>query len=123
MGKKDENSPIERALKRAEAIGLSQTDLAERLGLLPQNVNNWRRRGMPAAQHAKVAKILGWTVEQLLGHPAASNPAEWPFPEIPLARIQKLTQGQKLRVQGVLLDELDTIDRPPEIPRRRRAAS
>lgn len=40
---------------------------ARQLGETDQAVNNWKRRGVPARQHAAVAQALGWSMERLLG--------------------------------------------------------
>lgn len=120
------DSPIERALARATQLGMSQTSFADTLGLeSPQTLNNWRRRGIPRAQYYNVAKVLDWTIEELLGDaPPSPRSAEWPFPAIPPARITRLTPGQRMRLQGVLMDELDQLDSPQgrSLPRRRKRA-
>lgn len=45
----------------------SWADLARALETTEQRVNNWKRRGVPPAQYAAVAGILGWTVDRLIG--------------------------------------------------------
>jgi len=78
---------------------------------------------MPRAEFYNVAKVLEWTIEELLGDGPPSPPsAEWPFPAIPPARLARLTPGQRMRLQGVLMDELDQLNNPPtrSLPRRRR---
>lgn len=51
---------------------------ARQLGETDQVVNNWKRRGVPARQHAAVAQVLGWPMERLLGlsdsEPAVTAP-------------------------------------------------
>lgn len=46
---------------------MNQTKFGELLGLEPQHITNWKRRGMPPEWHAPVAKALGYTVDELLG--------------------------------------------------------
>lgn len=41
--------------------------LARQLGETDQTVNNWKRRGVPARQHAAIAHALGWSIDRLLG--------------------------------------------------------
>lgn len=45
----------------------SWADLARALETTEQRVNNWKRRGVPAAQYAPLAALLGWSVDHLLG--------------------------------------------------------
>lgn len=59
--------PIDRALRRAREKGMNQSLFAERLGVEPQHITNWKRRGMPPEWHARVAQVLGYTVDELLG--------------------------------------------------------
>lgn len=49
------------------ARGRSAQWLADQLGMPIQRVHNWKSRGVPAAQHAAVAHVLGWTVDRLTG--------------------------------------------------------
>lgn len=41
--------------------------LARQLGETDQAVNNWKRRGVPARQHAAIAMALDWSIDMLLG--------------------------------------------------------
>jgi len=59
--------PIDRALARAKELGMNQVEFAAAMDTLPQHVTNWKRRGMPPEHHARAAKVLHWTIEQLLG--------------------------------------------------------
>ena len=66
--------PIDKALALAQLKGLDQSGLARELRVTDQNVTNWKRRGMPATRHKKVAEILGITVDELLdGQPVLSR--------------------------------------------------
>lgn len=49
---------------------LNQSQLAVLLGVDPQTITNWKRRGMPADKHELAADKLGITVDQLLGRAA-----------------------------------------------------
>ena len=51
-------TPIQRALDRALELGMNQSQFASALGVDPQHITNWKRRGMPAERHAAVAKLL-----------------------------------------------------------------
>lgn len=65
--------PIDVALEKADALGWDQSDLARRIGESAATVTNWKRRGMAAHAHAKVAKALGISVDQLLGNAPPSQ--------------------------------------------------
>jgi hypothetical protein len=43
------------------------SDVARALDTTEQRVNNWKRRGVPSAQYAALAAVLGWTVDHLIG--------------------------------------------------------
>ena len=42
-------------------------DLARALETSEQRINNWKRRGVPPAQYAAIATVLGWSVDRLIG--------------------------------------------------------
>lgn len=44
----------------------SLADFARRLGVRGQDINNWKRRGIPRDKQVKVADELGWTLDRLL---------------------------------------------------------
>jgi AcrR family transcriptional regulator len=46
---------------------MASAAFAEAVGVSPQSFSNWRTRGVPARHYAKIAKILGMSVEDLLG--------------------------------------------------------
>lgn len=54
-------NPIDRAV---QAIG-TQAELARVLGVLPQHVNNWRQRGIPAARCPAIEAATGIRCEEL----------------------------------------------------------
>lgn len=58
---------IDRALARARELGMDQVQFAKAIGESAQTITNWKRRDMPAHANRKVAKVLGWSVDQLLG--------------------------------------------------------
>lgn len=59
--------PIDRALSWAKDDGLNQSDLANRLGVLPQDITNWKKRGLPSDKYLEVAETLGRSIDDLLG--------------------------------------------------------
>lgn len=58
--------PIDKALALAQHNGMDQAEFARGLHVAAQVVTNWKRRGMPAKMHEKVAKLLGISMEELL---------------------------------------------------------
>ncbi len=56
---------------------MDQSQFAAAIGVLPQHVTNWKRRGMPADQHQRAADVLEWSVDELLGRASlALDPIE-----------------------------------------------
>jgi transcriptional regulator with XRE-family HTH domain len=65
---------IDRALKIAkDRHGWNQPEFAQRIGAEKQHITNWKARGMPPARYAKVANVLGITVDELLGNKPAKQ--------------------------------------------------
>ena len=59
--------PIDRVLALARERDMDQTALARAMDVQPQHVTNWKTRGIPAAQLPIAAKVLGCSVDYLLG--------------------------------------------------------
>jgi hypothetical protein len=57
-------SRIGKALK---AQHMTWADLGRTIGVTDQVINNWSRREVPAKHHAAIARVLGWSIEHLLG--------------------------------------------------------
>lgn len=58
---------IDLALKRADQMGMNQTQFAVRMGVSAQSVTNWKKRAdMPAELHARAADVLQCSVDELL---------------------------------------------------------
>jgi len=76
-------SVFERMKRWGEGEGWNQTEIASRLGLLPQNVSNWKKRGVPPEWHAPIARLFGRSIDELLGgEPESSgNEFEHALPE------------------------------------------
>jgi transcriptional regulator with XRE-family HTH domain len=103
--------PIDRALKRAKDRGLNQSQLAGLLDVDPQHITNWKSRGLPPEWHERMADVLDWSLDELLGRPPTSTLSkDWPFPELDIRRIERLTQGELLQIQGVVLDRLAELE-------------
>jgi transcriptional regulator with XRE-family HTH domain len=74
---------IARALRIAAQKGLNQSEFAELVGVSPQDVTNWKRRGMPPAKHEPVARALGLKIDQLLGNTVEEPGAIYNAPHVP----------------------------------------
>ncbi|MEA3643513.1 MAG: S24 family peptidase [Lamprobacter sp.] len=48
------------------ARGETLASFAARLGVRSQDINNWKRRGIPRTKQTSVAEALGWSLDQLL---------------------------------------------------------
>lgn len=100
-------------LELARGLGLTQAELARRIGESQQVLNNWRRRGaIPGRKLAKVAGALeGVTVEELLtgnrpgaGRGVSEDPAGYGDAEtLRLAKkIKSLPPRDQALFQGLL---------------------
>lgn len=63
--------PIDTLLRWTREAGLNQSKLAERLGVAPQDITNWKRRGMPPEKHKAAADAFGRTIDELVGRTEA----------------------------------------------------
>lgn len=52
------------AIDRAIKLAGSQAELARALGVLPQHLNNWRKRGIPADRCPDIERATGLTCEE-----------------------------------------------------------
>ncbi|MEN9544561.1 MAG: hypothetical protein RLZZ598_1394 [Pseudomonadota bacterium] len=91
-----ERTPIERALAWAKNKGLNQSGLANLLGAAPQDITNWKARGMPTDWHEKVALALGRSVDELLGRFDAADQSAEPAGRPGLLRQVKIVGIAKL---------------------------
>lgn len=53
------------AIDRAIAAAGTQADLARALGVLPQHLTNWRKRGIPADRCPDIERVTGLRCEEL----------------------------------------------------------
>src|SRR5690625_2421243 len=58
---------IDRALEWAKKEGMNQSDLARALGVLPQDITNWKKRDLPSDRYLDMAQALKRSVDELLG--------------------------------------------------------
>lgn len=112
-----EQRPIDRALTWAKERGWSQSDLARELGVTPQDITNWKKRGMPPEWYQGAADVLGRTVDELLGRkmdPQPTNAEMWKKTAIEAAK----GFGDLQMTPGLFLKCVDwlMLHRPPEDP-------
>jgi transcriptional regulator with XRE-family HTH domain len=96
---------VHRMLELARSRGLTQAELAKRIGESQQVVNNWKRRGaIPGRKLAKLARALGVSVEEILTgqRPRADEPIDFDPDTLRLARaLQLLSPRDRAHVQAV----------------------
>lgn len=112
MIKPERQQVLARVAERLAAIHKNWAWLTTELNESPQNINNWcKHRGIPTAKYAAVAKLLGWSVEQLLGK-ESKDESGWPFHNIPPHRFFGLSPGRRLEAEGALMEKLDELEGP-----------
>lgn len=99
---------FDRVLRKARDRGWSQTELAERLGLSPQNITNWKNRGVPPDRYVGIADALSCSLDELLGRMkyvsgASPIPAAWPYTELDEDKFRTLDTRQAARLEGAIL--------------------
>lgn len=104
------DTPIIRALRMAKAKGWNQSRFAAQLGVLPQDITNWKARGMPPEWHEPVATKLGCSVDELLGRGRPTPPthpaSRWPFGNIPFKDFDDLDDVYKAEIGEILEDRI-----------------
>jgi len=89
-----------------EAAGLSQRDLAARLGIHHSNLGYWERSGQPPRSDLlpAMADALGVSIEQLLGHETRRTNVVAPNGRSRLAfeAVSKLPKRQQLKIVEVV---------------------
>lgn len=99
---------FERVLRKARDRGWSQSDLAERLGLSPQNITNWKSRGIPPERYVGIADALSCSLDELLGRTRYVSgeepvPRTWPYSELDERKFRTLDTRQAARLEGAIL--------------------
>jgi hypothetical protein len=75
----ENHTPIDRALAWARDKGMNQSAFARKMRVSPQDVTNWKARGMPPEHHARAAEVTGHTIDELVRGLAVSG-AQAPAP-------------------------------------------
>ena len=86
--------PIDRLLRWAKADKLNQANLAKALGVTSQHITNWKSRGMPPEHHAKAARVVRRSVDELVGLVPEKNGKQTKYRvfRIPVVGIAQLGQ-------------------------------
>lgn len=74
-------TPMERVEAEVRARGESLASFAARIGVRSQDINNWKKRGIPRSRQRLVAEALGWTLDRLLAENGVDSvrPAQRPW--------------------------------------------
>lgn len=110
-------SPIDRALRMARAKGWNQTRFAAELQVLPQDITNWKKRGLPSDKYVSVASALGCSVDELVGrgrpNPPKNPASRWPFDNIPYEEFDQLGREHKTEIAEILEDRIRRLTQKP----------
>ncbi len=121
---KTPDRPIDRLLKAAKALGWNQSELARRLNIPPQSITNWKHRGMPPEFHAKGARLVRMTVEQLLEGTESVVPRDRDVAAyFPLAEFAQLDHEQRLEIAEIVEDRIARIKARGGRAQRRKSAA
>lgn len=63
----ENQAAMKRICKLLTAKNMSLKEFADRMGVLPSHVSNWKRRGLPTDRLQRAADVLGASVDDLLG--------------------------------------------------------
>lgn len=85
--------------------------LAENLKLSIQTVNNWKLRGVPTDRFEAIARVLGWTIDEVAGRKMPPRDP-WPFERVDQAEWEQLSERQKGVVEQAMLDALALVKAP-----------
>ena len=96
-----------RIAEHRKALGLTQTDLAQELGVAQQTMAHYEggTARIAAAMLPTVARVLGVTIEELIGMPARRGTSKrGPAPKLQqqLERVQSLPKAQQQAISKVL---------------------
>lgn len=94
-------------MKWSKDRGWNQSDVASRLGLLPQHISNWKRRGVPSDRLADISRLFESSIETLLGldddRPARTH-RPWPFKDVDEAKVRAFTgKPEIIKLEAAIL--------------------
>lgn len=97
----------ERVLQRAKELGMpGPKALADALNISPQNMTNWKIRGVPPRMHKPVADVLQWSVDELLGRGKVDKAASHSPFRVPFSDYLGLTTKQKQELAEIVEDRI-----------------
>ena len=92
----------ERIKKLMKDRGVSPQTMAAHCEVTPGAVSNWFSTGRISKPNlAKAAALLHVSADELISDDGEAR-IGWPFPSIDPGRFERLTQDQKLEIQGVV---------------------
>lgn len=83
---------------RLKALNMSDSELARAVHISPQVVHGWRKRGVPPARYAEIARALGM-------------PAEWLLVEIDTPAVADDQTAMQIGEVIAIMRQLDAIER------------
>lgn len=99
---------FDRVIRKASERDWSQKELADRIGVAPQNVTNWKRRGVPPDQYVVIADTLDCSLDDLLGRTKYVGAGQlragrWPYPSIDEAKFRAIKERDACKLEGAIL--------------------
>lgn len=117
---------IDRALQRAHELGWNQSEFGARMGVQAQHVTNWNKRGMPTDRLEQASKILGKSVDWLLGREKKNktehHDKQWPFSDSLFSDYSDLDEAQKSEIGEIVEDRIARFKAKNGPKRRRKSA-
>lgn len=102
-------SIFERMTRWGADRGWNQSEIAVNLGLSsPQQISNWKRRGVPPEWHAPIARLFGRSVDELMGLVAETSlndleQKEWPFHSVDEEKVRQLDERPLAQLEAAIL--------------------
>lgn len=103
--------PIDRLLGWAKQRNWNQSALAREMGVSPQDVTNWKARGLPPDMFLRAADVIGRSVDELLGRPIRYAQLQ-PTPSVGVVReisLHSLTVVPVMSWEGLMSEELPQV--------------
>lgn len=104
---KERGRTIDRVIQRMLELGWDQAEFARKMGVSDANVTNWKARGMPTDHLERASRVLGKSVDWLLGKEDSTRKQifEWPF-EVPFSDFEELEDEQQQFIRGIVEDQV-----------------
>lgn len=108
---------MRRLLGWARDKGWNQTQLAERLGVTPAHITNWKSRGLPADRYLDVANLFGKSLDEVAGLSEERNVSAGPTVTGLIPILSTVQAGMYKEIYEFHLSEVETT--PTTAPIRR----